>query len=335
MRKLWMVMLLCGVVSGASAPAEEAKPGLAVELQIYDVADIIKQPTDFPASRLYPGNSDSSIVSPFVDITPAPSFQAADIVSLLHDRVFAAEFADPRTSIAESGGCLVVMQTPAIQKKVTSYISKLRGIMKPQVIIKGKLMSAADIPAGTIFDAAAFSKLNATVKPESILASTRLLSYNGQLVHTQSGRLYSYIRDYDVAGSVYDPVIGHGLEGYVFETRSTLSSDRNSADVNLRFTFTAPSGKPETRNIVLAPPVTSVTAAGEKAPDAAAAAQTVTLPIDVPSIDVQEISTTLRVPLGKWMLAGVMNNPVPNAAEKRVLLFISIELAGTNAPAAK
>ena len=311
--------------------ADDPKPA-AVELQIYDVSDLVKTVTDYPGPTVVPGGLGFTVVDPFATPAPQTGFKVPDLVTLLHDRVYPAAFADQNTSIAENNGSLIVVQTPEIQKKIRVYISKLRETIKPQVVVKGVLIAAADAPAANILDAAAFSKMTAALPAESVLGAPRLICYNGQLVHTQSGHESSIIRDFDAAGAVYSPVIASVFDGYVFEVRPTLNSDRSSADVNLRFTFNQQQPKVETRSILLAPPI------AEHNPEKALNAGTppLALTIDEPTVNVQHLSTTLHAPLNKWVLAGVMNNPNPDAPEKRLLFFVSVEPAWKSAvPAGK
>lgn len=317
MRARWMqtaLMLMCGAIVTRAYAAD-------VELRIFDASELIKNPTDYPAPDLSLHSSASIMVDPLAGPPPESGLRVPDLVTLFHDRLFPADFADQSTSIAENNGALVIMAPPATGTKIEHYLTTLHGLTKSQLVMKGLLVQSARIPDATVFDAEALKKIQGDPAAAATRAAPRLLCYNAQIAHVESGRNFNFIRDYDVAGSIYDPVVATAHEGFVFEVRPTLAGDRTQVTASIRFTYTSAAGKPETREIVMASP------ARPNADAAAPAAPAPTLKIDVPSLDTQHISTEVRIPVGKWVLAGVMNNTVPESKEKYLLFFVSADEA--------
>ena len=293
----------------------------------YDVADLTSITTDFPGPGLTLRSAAGTVVDPFATATgPVRHRTAADLVTLIHDRMLPAEFADPETSIAENNGELLIMARKSTQLRAGHFLAELRHTCKLQVAVKALLVPMADVPAATLFDAEALAKLLGAPGMAAALAAPRILCTNGQRTHTRSGQLFSYIRNYDLAGAVYEPDVSTGLDGCVMEVLPIISGDGASVTTTLRFTYSTRIGKMETRAIVLAPPVNAVE--GKQAADVKLGDRTaaeVVLPIDAPAVNIQAISAELRIPHGKWVLAGVMNNPDKDAQEKRLLLLVSAE----------
>ena len=138
--------------------------------------------------------------------------------------------------------------------------------------------------------------------------------------------MFNYVRDYDVAGALYEPVISSALEGCVMEVLPSVSVDGASVSMRFRFNYAMRTGKMETRSIVLAPPVKAVEPLkNEEIKIGEAPSAGIVLPIDIPAMNVQSVNTDLRIPQGKWVLAGVMNNPDIDAKEKRLALLVTAE----------
>jgi len=340
MRSSLILFLILSTALARATRAENeilAHP-IPLELRVFDVSDLIKAPVDFPAPNMSL-NVPSNVVDPFTGTPVQSNLNIANLTTLLHDRMFAAAFADATTSIAEENGCLVVVQRMDIQKQIGQFLSTLRATLRPQMVVKGMLVASAEIPAASIFDSEALAKVLGPKGSAAALASPRLICSNAQRVHVRSGTMFNYISDYDVAGAVYDPVIATALDGYIFEVRPTLSSDRSCAQVDVNFQFNTRTGKSETRNIVMAPPAVAASSTSTptvpmtpaikpiEEPPTESAPNAMRLPIEIPSMNSQQIRTQVRVPAGKWVLAGVMNNPNTQAKENRLLLFISADVA--------
>lgn len=344
MRTIQLLTFAALVSLGGIAAAENVGNPIPVELRVYDVSDIVRNMYDYPGPDLTLGGAHST-VNPNAPAPVTEAFAASSMVTLIHDRSFAAAFADPATSICEQDTCLVVLQRADVHKQIAQLLAGIRATLRPQVVVKALLVASAEIPQATLFDPEALAKVLGPKGAAGAVASPRLVCSNMQRVHSRSGQMFNYIRDYDVAGAVYDPVVATALDGYVFEVRPTLSGDRSSTEIDLRFQLGARTSRDETRNIVMAPPVAPPRGAanpvqielkpGEE-PAAAAAANPVhvsgaananRLPIELPAMHTQQIRTQVRIPEGKWILAGVMNNPNAEAKENRLLLFVSAELA--------
>jgi hypothetical protein len=314
MRAQWVFGIALGTILAVGASAAD------VELQVYDVSEMTKSPVDYPGADLSIRGGQGMIESAAASAATDYGMKVTDLVTLLHDRMFATAFADPSTSIAESSGSMVVMQTPVVQKQIAQTLSKLHTTLKTQLVAKGLLFQSAQIPTASIFDQEELKKLMGDRSAAGTRAAPRVVCYNAQRVHIQSGKNSNYIRDYDVAGTLYDPVVSTAQEGFVFEVHPTLTSDHANVDVDVHFTYSAAVGKAETRSVVMSAPPDAKNEEG-------AAPAALSLKIDVPSLETQRINTKVRIPKGKWVLAGVMNNTAPDTKEKYMLFFVNVDEA--------
>lgn len=109
------------------------------------------------------------------------------------------------------------------------------------------------------------------------LIAPRLTQFNNQRAHVLIATQRSYIADYDVSGAVYDPVVRSFLVGVVLDLRPTVSYDRKYITVDIR-TGTATENVP-VRFAVISNPLIPIT-----------------LPIELPDLELRSISTTVTVP---------------------------------------
>ena len=145
--------------------------------------------------------------------------------------------------------------------------------------------------------------LHAVKKDQTVdqLIAPRLTQFNNQRAHILVATQRSYIADYDVAGAVYDPVIRSYLVGVVLDLRPTVSYDRKYITMDIR-TGTAIDFQP--------PRVRSITGPG------------VSLPIDLPDLELRSVSTTATVPdNGSLLLSGLIHDT--KIASKSGIPFLS------------
>jgi len=435
-----------------------------VELDIYDVRDLTTQITDFPGPRIDLGTQTGNIVDPFATQPVVNQLKAPDLVTLIHDRLLPAEFADPQTSINENNGQLVVMQRPEVHDKIRELLKSIRETQTLQVLTQVRFIDTSDefleqigvsftgldapvgavalpnvkvnplqqpsaqglfpvgggpgLPPGTLFSdvspspafqfqnfiptppyvqnfgpgsnnvrpnnqpilrprldnnfpgvqaantnlvagAAAgfrnqfYSKivgspvllqgltqnlLNATPlgqaantlgsslltapqqgglfqfrflnslqqnailqavrkdQTEDQLLAPKLMQFNNQRSHVMVVNQRSYIKDYDVAGAVYDPVISSFLTGVVLEVRPTVSHDRRYITMDVR---------PGTAIEITPPQVIYITNGG----DINNPTGSINLPIELPNLELRSVSTTITIPdQGTMLFSGLVRD---------------------------
>lgn len=122
------------------------------------------------------------------------------------------------------------------------------------------------------------------------LIAPRLTQFNNQRAHVLVATQRSYIADYDVSGAVYDPVIRSFLVGVVLDLKPTVSYDRKYITMDIR-TGTATENVP-VRFAVISNPLIPIT-----------------LPIELPDLELRSVSTTVTVPdNGTLLFSGFVND---------------------------
>ncbi|HYF49479.1 MAG TPA: hypothetical protein VEJ63_08740, partial [Planctomycetota bacterium] len=425
-----------------------------VELEIYDIRDLTTSIADFPGPRIEVGTAAQQAGNPFDAAAAAPSLQAADLQSLIKDKLLPAEFADPATSIEESGGKLVVMQRPEIHDRIRELLRSFRETQTVQVLTQVRFIDVTDgfleqigmhfsgldaapndrgvpnaavdplrqpsvqglFPAGggpgptalpsdvqpsTAFQFADFiprppfkqdfgppssnpgprpitllrprldpnfpNRGNATVGPANApvgirrqwfekafgspvltqgltqnllrpnplgsvlglnlqnnpqqgalfqfrflqsvqanailqavrkdqtadqLLAPKLMQFNNQRSHILVAQQRSYIRDYDISGAVFDPVISSFLTGVVLEVKPTVSNDKRYITLDVR---------PGTAVELTPPQIVFITNSGD-VNNGAVGQTSINLPIELPNLELRSISTTVTVPDNGTML---------------------------------
>jgi type II secretory pathway component GspD/PulD (secretin) len=420
---------------------------------MYDVRDLTTQITDFPGPRIDLGTQTGNIVDPFANTPAAASLNVANLTTLIHDKLLAADFADQTTSIAEQNGQLVVMQRPEVHEKIAQLLRSIRDTQTLQVLTNVRFVDVTDqflerigihftgldapvgatalpnvkvdplnqpskfglfpigggpgLPAGTTFGdtqpspafqfanflpvppfqrffgpasgnvppnnqpilrprldnnfpgvaqasnntlagAAAgvrhqwfshifgsptlfqgltqnliqfnplgantlgsatsaqegaifqFRFLQATQTNAVLMAlrkdqtadtllAPKLTQFNNQRAHILVAQQRSYIKDYDVAGAVYDPVIASFMTGVVLEVRPSVSHDRRYITMDVR---------PGTSTELTPPQIIFLTNGGDvNNPNG-----NINLPIELPNLELRSISTTMTIPDNGTML---------------------------------
>ena len=129
------------------------------------------------------------------------------------------------------------------------------------------------------------------------LLAPKLMQFNNQRAHILVAQQRSYIREYDVSGAVFDPVIGTLLVGTVLELRPTVSNDRRYITMDVH---------PGTAIEVTPPQILFITNAGN---DVNRGGGTINLPIELPNLELRSINTTVTVPdNGTMLFSGLISD---------------------------
>jgi hypothetical protein len=339
-------LLLLLLLSGAGWSADEAKE--SCELRIYDVQDIIGSIADDhpgPESGLLPKNT-PEVAGIFAGMQPT-QIHAADLQSLIKDKLLPVQFADPTSSIDVRGAKLIVMQQPPVHAQIEKIIANFRANIKPQIVVKGLLLSVADAPDETYFSDADVDKLR---QDAVLLACPRIVCHSTQRTHALAGRGMSYTSDYEISGNDYDPVIATLWNGTIFDVRPVFSTSRDLIRMEVRLSCisntqlkpakiglaadagpvaasTLPtrqsSGTTETKN----EKETTVSQSHIQEEGRLLGGQyAIQLDLDLPSQDANHVKTQVTIPKGKWVLAAALNDQ--KTPGRKVVLLVSAEALG-------
>ncbi len=128
------------------------------------------------------------------------------------------------------------------------------------------------------------------------LLAPKLMQFNNQRSHILVAQQRSYIKDYDVSGAVFDPVISSFLTGVVLEVRPTVSNDKKYITLELR---------PGTAVELTAPQIVFITSGG----NIAVPGGLINLPIELPNLELRSINTTVTIPdNGTMLFSGLIND---------------------------
>jgi len=427
-----------------------------VELEIYDIRDLTTAVPDFPGPRIDIGTATGGAAGAAGDPFAAPpvtNIAPADLQVLIKEKLLPAEFADPATSIEESGGKLIVMQRPEIHERIRQLLRSFRETQTVQVLTQVRFVDVTDgfletigmhftgldsavsdpgVPNRIIDPLAQPSKFglfaagggpgltpplasdvqsnpfqfanfiatppfqsplagslpptilrprldpnfpnrgNATVGPAqapvgirrqwmsqvfgspvltqgltqnllrlnplaSVLGSSittnpqqgayfqfrflsgvqtsailqavrkdqtadqllapKLMQFNNQRAHILVAQQRSYIKDYDVSGAVFDPVISSFLIGVVLEVKPTVSNDKRYITLDVR---------PGTALEITPPQIIFITNAGL---DVNIGGGAINLPIELPNLELRSINTTVTIPdNGTMLFSGLISD---------------------------
>jgi type II secretory pathway component GspD/PulD (secretin) len=129
------------------------------------------------------------------------------------------------------------------------------------------------------------------------LLAPKLMQFNNQRSHILVAQQRSYIKDYDVSGAVFDPVISSFLIGVVLEVKPTVSNDKRYITLDVR---------PGTALELTPPQIVFITNAGL---DVNIGGGNINLPIELPNLELRSISTTVTVPdNGTMLFSGLISD---------------------------
>jgi len=236
MRLRQPVLLFCCLMAGSLVPAAE---GPKPELRLYDVGDLTMEAADHPGPAIGPNATRHAATAGVFAAAPVAAPTAQTIADMIRNRVHPETWdANLGTSIEERGGQLVVLQTPAMHQAIERLLSKFRADRQPQVNVQALLVdldTTAVLPflgkAGKSFSQ---EQVLGALKQGKLAGAPQFTLQNTQRSHALSGRLHSYIADYDILGDLPSPVIGKLLEGILLDARVALHPGQQSASVELR-----------------------------------------------------------------------------------------------------
>jgi hypothetical protein len=333
--------------AGAGGDARPVDAGKKVVLKVYDVRDVTSLSTDFPAPHL----SCLSVipVNPFARRQAASCMAAPDLAQLLQERLLAKEFSDPATSIEESGGKLVVMQRPEVHARILKILKEFHSRFTRRCSIQA-LEIAMEVPKALEWMGKAGrpvrrDKVEALLKKKGsgsrLVSAPQMVVFNRQQGHLLAGRIASIMSDSDINGAVYDPVMDARLDGMVLEARPVLDFEGRRVYLDLRYLrgTTLPSvNRVDFETIIYERESVTVV---EK--DAASKKEVKTERYSVaeaigkhrvrfkwPRQRRRRFNAVLTVPLGTWVLAGMLD-PTHRAskgklASKVLLVFVRCDV---------
>jgi len=152
----------------------------------------------------------------------------------------------------------------------------------------------------------------------SELAAPRLTVMNTQRAHMFVAEQTSYLADYEISGDAYDPIIRQFLRGVVFDVKPIVSSDRRYVTLELRPTK---ADLINLRNITISAIQVVNTGSG-------GVLLTVTLPFELPEVELQKVRTTVTIPDGGIILIGGMMHDVKFQHESGVPFLSNIPIIG-------
>ena len=120
-----------------------------------------------------------------------------------------------------------------------------------------------------------------------LLLAPRLTMYNNQRAYILAAKQQAYIADYDISGGVFDPVIQTILEGIVLDVKPTVSHERRYITLELR------PGTAQRLDLSRTETIGGI----------------VSLPIQLPKIELRSVRTTVTLPDGgTLLLSGLMSH---------------------------
>jgi hypothetical protein len=345
---LALVALTCALHAADNAPD-------AVVLKIYDISALTSSVPDFPGPDLAlntanPGvaNAPASAFAPKAAVVPT----AASIADMIRTRVRPDTWDQALgTSVEEAAGRLVIMQRPEIHVIIRELLNSFESQAAPQVAIRTLLIPSAAIPDATYFDSDALNKALGGNPQNDAIAAPMLVCHNKQRAHIMSGVETNYVKDVDINGDSYDPVVPTLFSGVVLDVRPIASMDHKAIDLDLRVSLNANVkmnprfvGAPASTALRAVSPLPQATSSttttkkeeGKPAETTASSSQSasqmlnaqylVGIEMDFPTMSSGAVRTDITVPSGKWVLAGTMANPDEKSPKKTLLLFVTAEV---------
>ena len=297
-----------------SAPGSVALPNVSV--------DPNAQPSRY---GLFPAGGGPGLAPPLPsDIQPSPAFQFQNFIStppfvnrsntpqpilVLHPRDLDPNF--PNQGNANQGPALApagfryqtyskALGSPVLFQGLTQNILPANPLSSPL----GLLVQNCNPQLGALFQFRFLQALQTSAVVQALrmdqtsdqLLAPKLMQFNNQRAHVMVANQRSYIKDYDVSGAVYDPVISSFLVGVVLEVKPTVSNDKKYITLELR---------PGTA-IELTPPIIIFITNGG---NINAATGTINLPIELPNLELRSINTTVTIPdNGTMLFSGLIND---------------------------
>jgi len=231
----------------------------SVVMRIHDVRDMTTSVQDYPNSMFnLPRDHQGVVDNPYDSGSGNSVMGAADLGVLLRERVFPSDFASPVTAIEESGGKLVILNTPEVHEKVAAKLNELRQTLCRSVAMTARwaVVDTAGLEAAlgrnppAILDSAQAAKALALIAGNGArdLAAARFVCRHGQRASSAGGTHRDVILDYDYSGSLPDPVGGGYYCGAMADFSAYLTEEIDGVAqirVDTRLVLSRPDLKPK------------------------------------------------------------------------------------------
>lgn len=327
--------LLCALLPllahGEDDPGPAREKESAYVLRTYDVKSITSTRSDFPGPQVlypdFPGDG-SAMLNPFAAVS-MPTVTAADLATLIQERLLPEEFASIHSSILEQNGNLVVLQTPEVHAKIARHLRSLRRTFGRRISVQALevAVDAAEavrwigqagkpVPGERIkgfFDNAGGAK---------VTGMPQVSAYQQQRTHAFSGKNVNYVAGLVSTFDGYGPRLATRHEGIVLDATPCIETSNKDVLLTLRYGHSAPATEGPERFVFAA---TEAMKDGDAEPAAGAACGR----IELPRLEARRVRTTVKLPVATWVLAASMD-PVLGAKEgsdeaRYLLLFVRCE----------
>ena len=338
-----MITMLFAVMALGQQPAANDQPPPVTTL-LYDTRGLLQPARNYPSSVL-------GAVTERVGVSPGPNVFGPNpeppqpagqervdaLIKLIEETVDNDTWKDnggATGAIREFGGNLVITQTAETHAKIRDLLAKLPDQQARLVRVRidwivadpnqVRLDVAGEGSAGALrqVDRAALQKLPA----EALRAAAETTCFTGQTVSLSSGRIQSYVSDLNpiVAqdAAEFDPSVNTFRAGAELQVTPTIQTDGKSAVVDLHSVVSDwdESTPYEFHGATLGP--TTQSAGAPAKPGAVNQIQR-------PRPMIQQLHTTLRVPLGKPIIVGGMTlEPSASRVGDRSQLMLVVEVSG-------
>lgn len=300
-----------------TAPAEEKESTVT---RVYDISDLIWRKNNYPA----PAATDSENGSDGATTTDSGDNGRQEIVDsickLLQDTVMPDSWRDNGGmlgSLRELSGQLVVTQSAQNHQKVQEILQSLRADRGRMVVVRAYwvLLSPEEVPTTT---AQANGKSlpiadDKLIDAKHLYCGGQTMCFNGQTVHVTSGRTRSIVTG-------LSPVVGTNAVGY------EPHLERPRSGVSLQLTpHLEPEGRDSRCVVDLHSEVTELNNINGEKIELPPSSQPVagTESLDRVNTVNQQMSTTVRLPLGDKVLVGGMTlEPAAKEEASRQLYLV-------------
>lgn len=243
---------------------------------------------------------------------------AESLTEIIRRNIAPDSWDDEKNRIELIGRFLAIQHTPDVLNQIQDYLTKMESQTWRMITVEARFLAIDDtllreLGGGMGGKEAALLTADRT---KSLLAAARagehaqLLAYgevtghNRQKVTVSRLRSTAYVMDYDVQiaqqSSIADPVIGHVLEGVVLNATPILAGDNRHIIVELAPTLAQ-----------LESPIPTLPTNAEKIGS-----------LQLPTVDLQRVRTTLLVPDGGTALMGFSTRPEGDASGRRHIVLL-------------
>jgi hypothetical protein len=282
-----------------------------------------------PARRVHPSGSET------------PAEREASLTSLITETVAPDSWRDAGGNVGSMrvlGGHLVITQTQENHQLIQQLFSQFRETRARMVRVSARwlLMSPAQAekllgPGRTPHEAALRPVDTASLPQDVVQYRAQTVGFNTQTVHVVSGPARTVVSDVDAqvgtGVAAFDPVVELVRSGLVLEVTPLIAADNQYATVDLYSAFvdTARDGKPiAVRNFAATQPSRNVGRPAESGGDLGTDAY-----VDRLSTTMQELRTTIQVPLNQPVLVGGMTLDPNLSGQALQQMYLVVEVVAS------